>query len=100
MPAKLLNKLKRRQQPAANGVLVEIYSRPGCHLCDDAKAALLKMQRRQGFALREVNIAGDEKLLAEYGTRIPLVFVNGRLACKYFVDEAAIVKSMAVTATD
>ncbi len=92
----LRNKLKRRQQPA---VVVEIYSKPGCHLCDDAKAVLLKMQRCYGFALCEVNIATDEKLLAEYGARIPLVFVNGHLVCKYFVDEAAVVKSMTAVVT-
>jgi hypothetical protein len=45
------------------------------------------MQRRHGFQLREVNIANDPALLAEYGTRIPLVFVDGHLVCKYFVDE-------------
>jgi len=99
MPVNLLNKLKARWWPAANRVLVEIYSKPDCHLCDDAKAVLQKMQRRYGFSLREVNIAHDEALLAEYGTRIPLVFVNGHLVCKYFVDEAAVVKSMAAVVT-
>lgn len=76
--------------------MVEIYSKPDCHLCDDAKAVLLNMQRRYGFVLREVNIARDEKLLAAYGTRIPLVFVNGHLVCKYFVDETAVIKNFAV----
>jgi glutaredoxin len=80
-------------RPASNAI-VEIYSKPDCHLCEEAKTVLLKMQQRYGFALREVNIAADEKLLAEYGTRIPLVFVNGSLGGKYFVDEAAIAKRM------
>ena len=99
MPVILLNRLKRRKPPAVNGVLVEIYSKPDCHLCDDAKTVLQKMQRRHRFTLREVNIAANEKLLAEYGTRIPLVFVNGGLVCKYFVDEAAVVKSIASVVT-
>ncbi len=80
----------------ASGAVVEIYSKPDCHLCDDAKAILRKLQRRHRFILREVNIARDEKLLAEYGTRIPLVFVNGHLVCKYFVDETAVIKNFAV----
>jgi glutaredoxin len=87
----LRNKLKRRHR---NAVLVEIYSKPDCHLCDDAKAVLQKMQRRYGFALRAVDIAADENLLAEYGARIPLVFVNGHLVCKYFVDEAAVASAL------
>ncbi|MGH7602100.1 MAG: glutaredoxin family protein [bacterium] len=76
----------------AAGVIVEIYSKPDCHLCEEAKAALVKMQRRYGFQLREVNIAEDPALLAEYGTRIPLIYVDGHLVCKYYVDETAIVK--------
>ena len=80
----------------ASGAVVEIYSKPDCHLCDDAKAILRKLQRHHRFTLREVNIAGDAKLLAAYGTRIPLVFVNGHLVCKYFVDETAVIKNFAV----
>lgn len=80
------------------GFVVEIYSKPDCHLCEEAKAALVKMQQRYGFQLREVNIAGDPALLAEYGERIPLVWVDSHLVCKYFVDEAAIVKRLKLAA--
>jgi glutaredoxin len=80
------------------GVVVEIYSKSDCHLCDDAKTALAKMQRQYGFQLREVNIADDSAMLAEYGTRIPLIWVDGHLVCKYFVDEAAIVKRLKLAA--
>jgi glutaredoxin len=82
----------------AAGVVVEIYSKPDCHLCEEAKAALMKMQRRYGFQLREVNVAANPALLAEYGERIPLVWVSGHLACKYFVDEGAIVKRLRLAA--
>ncbi len=71
----------------AAGVVVEVYGKPECHLCDEAKAQLRRLQRRHGFALREVDISADARLLAEYGTRIPLVWINGRLACKYRVEE-------------
>jgi glutaredoxin len=94
---RLLLKLTRFFLPAKTndaGVVVEIYSKPDCHLCDEAKATLVKMQRRYGFQLREVNIADDPALLAEYGPRIPLVWVDGHLVCKYYVDEAAIVKKV------
>ena len=100
---RLLIKLIRFFLPAKTklaGVAVEIYSKPDCHLCDDAKAALVKMQRRFGFQLREVNIAADPALLAEYGTRIPLVWVDGHLVCKYYVDEAAVVKRLRLAAEE
>lgn len=68
-------------------LVVEIYSKPGCHLCDEAKAELVKLQRRWPFRLQEVNIAQNAQLLAEFGTRIPLVWVEGKLACKFRVEE-------------
>lgn len=69
------------------GVLVEIYGKPECHLCEVAKAHLEKLQRRWGFALREVNIAQNDELLREYGERIPLIWVEGKLVCKFCVEE-------------
>lgn len=79
---------------SGKGVLVEIYSKPDCCLCDEAKARLRQLQRRHGFRLQEVNITADPHLFEEYHTRIPLIWVNGRLACKYHVDEQAILARM------
>lgn len=69
------------------GVLVEIYGKPDCHLCEVAKGQLEILRQRWGFALREVNIALDEKLMHEFGERIPLIWVEGKLACKFRVEE-------------
>lgn len=75
----------------AGKVVVAIYGKPGCHLCEVAKEQLLALQQRHGFRLEEVDISRDAKLLAEFETRIPLIWVNDRLVCKYRVDEAAMV---------
>lgn len=72
------------------GSVVEIFSKPDCHLCEVAKAHLLRLQKKWGFELREVNVAQDENLMMNYGSRIPLVLVNGRPACKYKIDEQAL----------
>ncbi|MGH7492097.1 MAG: glutaredoxin family protein [bacterium] len=79
----------------AHGCVVEIFSKPDCHLCEVAKAHLQALQKEWGFKLREVNIANDESLLAQYGTRIPLVWVNGQLACKYKIDENVLRQKLA-----
>ena len=70
-------------------VRVEIFSRPNCHLCDEAKAAIERVRKRTrlGFDLNVVNIETDPKLEREFGTDIPVVFVNGQKAFKYRVDE-------------
>ena len=71
----------------ANTVEIEIYSRPGCHLCDDAKEVVERVQRRFPFSLRVVNIEMDPELEKAYGEQIPVVFINGNKAFKYHVDE-------------
>lgn len=68
------------------GLVVEIYGKPDCHLCEVATAELRKLQRRWPFRLQEVNIAENAQLLQEFGRRIPLIWVEGKLACKYQVN--------------
>lgn len=65
---------------------VEIFSRPGCHLCDEAKALLRELQAGHSFRLREVDISERADLLERYGEEIPVVFINGRKLFKYRVD--------------
>jgi glutaredoxin len=70
-----------------SGIQVDIYSRPGCHLCDEAKEVIDRVRKRHGFTLRVINIENDPALEAAYGTEIPVVFINGSKAFKYHVDE-------------
>ena len=58
-------------------VNVRLYSRPGCHLCDDARDVILAERARTPFAFDEVDISGDDALELEYGIRIPVVLVGG-----------------------
>jgi hypothetical protein len=65
-------------QPVASPtVLVLLYSRPGCGLCDEAREVILAEQRRSGFELEEIDISGDDHLELEYGIRIPVVLIDG-----------------------
>jgi hypothetical protein len=58
---------------------VILYSRTGCHLCDDAWDRLQAAQRRYGFALRRTDIDRDPDLAAAYGSCVPVVQVNGKV---------------------
>jgi Glutaredoxin-like domain (DUF836) len=66
---------------------VVLYMRPGCHLCDEARDAILAL-RDEGLAiaLREVDIERDERLHAELGERIPVVEVAGEIVSELVVD--------------
>ena len=56
---------------------VIVYSRPGCHLCDEAKAAIKDANCSDRYTLEEVNIESDEELLKKYKYDIPVVTIDG-----------------------
>jgi glutaredoxin len=66
---------------------VVLYSRPGCHLCDDARVVLQRVRATHPFSLQERNIDEDDELLRRYLERIPVVTVDGQECFEFFVDE-------------
>ena len=77
-----------------DSIQIDIYSRPDCHLCDEAKAVIERVQQRCPFTFRVINIDEDPALVAAYGTEIPVVFINGNRAFKYHVDEVQLEKKV------
>jgi len=69
---------------------VTLYGRPGCHLCDDAREALHRVQSKAPFDLREIDITQDDALHARYLERIPVIALNGEELFDYHVDEDAL----------
>ena len=70
--------------------LVTLYRRDGCHLCDDARAALERVRATHPFALEEVDIDADDGLFKRYLERIPVVCLDGEELFEYHVDEATL----------
>jgi len=56
---------------------VIIYSRPGCHLCDEAKAAIMTAGCSDRFVLEEINIESSDELLNKYRYDIPVITIDG-----------------------
>jgi glutaredoxin len=65
---------------------VTLYTRPGCHLCEDAKTAIGPLLREFGAVLHEVNIDNDAVLEDRYGWDIPVIFIGAHKAAKHRVD--------------
>ena len=57
--------------------IVTIYSRTGCHLCEDALKVLESLKDELNFEITEVLIDGDEVLQALYGEQIPVTHIDG-----------------------
>lgn len=66
---------------------VVLYGKPGCHLCDDARAVLERLREELGFALLERDITADDALHRAYLERIPVVTIDGVEAFDFFVEE-------------
>lgn len=58
-------------------VRVRLLSRPGCHLCDDARVVIADVCTELGEEFEEVDITSSPELLREYGEQIPVTFVDG-----------------------
>ena len=70
--------------------VLTVYSKPDCHLCAEAMAALRGLQAELGFDLQERDITTDDALHRAYFERIPVIALDGEELFEYFVDEAVV----------
>lgn len=54
-----------------------LYTKPGCHLCDEMKREIQRAGCAELYDLAEVNIETDSDLLARYGYEIPVLLIDG-----------------------
>ena len=76
-------------------IALTLYTRPGCHLCDEMNAAIARAARDTPLTLDEVDISGDPELEARYGLEIPVLLVDGRKAAKYRVTDGELSRILA-----
>ena len=70
---------------------VVVYSRPGCHLCEEALKAIVALHSEgYRFELREVDIESDDALLRSHLERIPVVEVDGAVVSELLLDETGL----------
>jgi glutaredoxin len=71
---------------AEKRVQVEMFSRPGCHLCDDALKVINDARTRYAFDFRVINVDEDAERASAYVEQIPVIHINGSKAFKFQVD--------------
>ena len=77
---------------------VVLYSRAGCHLCDEAREVIVTVRAGDPFAFEEIDIETDDDLVRDYGVRIPVVAVDGEELFEISVDPAALRAALAAAA--
>jgi glutaredoxin len=68
-------------------IALTIYSRPGCHLCDEMKTLVEQVVNESRLAVRfdEINVETEPELEARYGSEVPVLLVDGKKTAKYRV---------------
>ena len=70
-------------------IILTLFSKPCCHLCDDMKAVVARIvsATRPAVTVTEIDISNNRELEERYGAEIPVLMMNGRKVAKYRVTE-------------
>ena len=74
---------------------VVLYGKPGCHLCDDARAVVSRVCATLGEEFTEVDITTDPELARRFAEEIPVTYVDGRQHDFWRVDEQRLMRALA-----
>jgi thiol-disulfide isomerase/thioredoxin len=77
-------------------IAIAIYSRPGCHLCEEMKAVVERVVRRENtpVTIDEIDISTDPALESRYGLEIPVLLVDGKKTAKYRVTDQEVTRML------
>lgn len=70
-----------------NQVNLTLYTRQGCHLCQDMEQHIMLFQKQYDFSLHIVDIDADKLLQLRYGERVPVLAAGEREICHYFFNK-------------
>ena len=73
---------------------IVLYSRKGCHLCEIVKESLAKLARQTQFSWQEIDVDSDDGLRRRFTDEVPLVFINGKKAFKYRMNEQEFLRKL------
>ena len=71
-------------------MLATLYTRTGCHLCEEAKEAVVRASAGFDFRLEEIDVDGSPELTAKYGDRVPVLVIEGGPTIESQIDEMSV----------
>ena len=73
-------------------ITFNVYSRQGCHLCEDLLLQLYQLQQEHDFTVVEIDVDSSPQLIEQYGSQVPVVTCGDEQLCHYFLDQAAVMQ--------
>jgi hypothetical protein len=88
------NTARARKIDCRSVITLTLYSKPGCHLCDEMKTVINRVVSAKKFdlAVAEIDISTDRDLELRFGLEIPVLMADGRKVAKHRVTEAELLK--------
>jgi glutaredoxin len=75
-------------------ILVELFSKDDCHLCDVAKDVLINVQTKHPFELREMKLQEGDPRFEEFKERFPVVYINDEFVFQHRVSERMLIEKL------
>ena len=75
-------------------IVVELFSKDDCHLCEVAKETLLRVRNRHPFELRETRIREGDRLFEQMKDRIPVIHIDGEFGFQYRIKEEDFIRRL------
>ena len=79
-----------------NEISIEFFTRPGCHLCDEASPAVHRAARWTGVRVLEIDIESSDALVRDFGMRIPVVRLGEEVVAEGQIDGLALWRRLVV----
>jgi hypothetical protein len=76
-----------------------LYSKAGCHLCDEMKHVIETVSTRVPISLEVIEITTDPELEDRYGLEIPVLLIDGKKAAKYRITQEDLERRLRTAAT-
>jgi glutaredoxin len=71
-----------------------LYTRHGCHLCEDMAEMLAELAAEMRFSVQSVDISDNAMLEQTYGSRVPVLMLADKQICEYFLDPHALQQAL------
>ncbi len=73
---------------------LNLYTRHGCHLCEDMEQAVSELEAELNFVTEIIPIDNNTALEKDYGHRVPVLMIGHNVICEYYLDKVALTQAL------
>ena len=74
----------------------ELFTRSGCHLCEEMEQEITLLQAKLGFTTNIIEISESQELEGLYGDKVPVLAYENNIICMYVIDEDTLLETIKI----